>query len=73
MIMPPLVGVMGFTFILGRAGTVNIILQDYLGFQQPVNFMYGIHGVLLVETLAPVSADDVEHRGRDVKDIALAR
>ena len=51
MIMPPLVGVMGFTFILGRAGTVNVILQDYLGFQQPVNFMYGIHGVLLVETL----------------------
>jgi iron(III) transport system permease protein len=51
MIMPPLVGVMGFVFILGRAGTVNIILQDYFGFQQPVNFMYGLHGVLLVETL----------------------
>ena len=51
MIMPPLVGVMGFTFILGRAGTVNTILQDYLGFEQPINFMYGIHGVLLVETL----------------------
>jgi iron(III) transport system permease protein len=51
MIMPPLVGVMGFTFILGRAGTVNVILQDYLGLGQPINFMYGIHGVLLVETL----------------------
>jgi len=51
MIMPPLVGVMGFVFILGRAGTINVILQDYCGFQQPVNFMYGIHGVLLVETL----------------------
>lgn len=51
MIMPPLVGVMGFTFILGRAGTVNILLQDYLGFEQPINFMYGVHGVLLVETL----------------------
>lgn len=51
MIMPPLVGVMGFTFILGRAGTVNVILQDYLGFESPINFMYGIHGVLLVETL----------------------
>src|SRR5512139_4048464 len=36
MIMPPLVGVMGFVFILGRAGTVNILLQDYLGFQKPV-------------------------------------
>jgi iron(III) transport system permease protein len=51
MIMPPLVGVMGFVFILGRAGTVNVLLLDYLGFQQPVNFMYGVHGVLLVETL----------------------
>ena len=51
MIMPPLVGVMGFVFILGRAGTVNILLMDYLGFTKPVNFMYGIQGVLLVETL----------------------
>ena len=37
MIMPPLVGVMGFVFILGRAGTVNIILQDYFGFTHPIN------------------------------------
>jgi iron(III) transport system permease protein len=51
MIMPPLVGVMGFVFIMGRAGTVNILLMDYLGFTKPINFMYGIHGVLLVETL----------------------
>jgi iron(III) transport system permease protein len=51
MIMPPLVGVMGFVFIMGRAGTVNVILMDYLGFSKPINFMYGIHGVLLVETL----------------------
>src|SRR4030042_1014483 len=50
-IMPPLVGGMGFVFILGRAGTVNVLLMDYLGFTKPVNFMYGIHGVLLVETL----------------------
>lgn len=51
MIMPPLVGVMGFVFIMGRAGTVNVILMDYFGFTKPVNFMYGIHGVLIVETL----------------------
>jgi iron(III) transport system permease protein len=51
MIMPPLVGVMGFVFIMGRAGTVNVILMDYFGFLKPINFMYGIHGVLLVETL----------------------
>ncbi|MEI9477971.1 MAG: iron ABC transporter permease [Deltaproteobacteria bacterium] len=51
MIMPPLVGVMGFVFIMGRAGTVNVILMDYLGLTKPINFMYGIQGVLLVETL----------------------
>ena len=51
MISPPLVGVLGFTFILGRAGTVNILLEDYLGLVTPINFVYGVHGVLLVETL----------------------
>jgi len=50
-ISPPLVGVLGFTFILGRAGTVNILLEDWLGLAKPINFVYGIHGVLLVETL----------------------
>jgi iron(III) transport system permease protein len=51
MILPPLVGVLGFVFILGRAGTVNVILMDWFGLEHPVNFMYGIHGVLLVETM----------------------
>ena len=51
MILPPLVGVLGFVFILGRAGTVNVILQDWFGMEKPINFMYGMQGVLLVETL----------------------
>ena len=50
-ISPPLVGVLGFTFIMGRAGTVNVLLEDWLGLAKPINFVYGIHGVLLVETL----------------------
>jgi iron(III) transport system permease protein len=50
-ISPPLVGVLGFTFILGRAGTVNVLLMDWLDLLRPVNFLYGIHGVVLVETL----------------------
>ncbi len=50
-ISPPLVGVLGFTFILGRAGTVNVLLQDWFDLLRPVNFVYGVHGVLLVETL----------------------
>ncbi|MCI0547985.1 MAG: iron ABC transporter permease [Candidatus Rokubacteria bacterium] len=50
-ISPPLVGVLGFTFILGRAGTVNVLLMDWFDLLRPVNFLYGIHGVVLVETL----------------------
>ena len=49
--LPPLVGVLGFVFILGRAGTVNVLLMDHLDLVTPLNFMYGLHGVLLVETL----------------------
>ena len=51
MILPPLVGVLGFVFILGRAGTVNILLQEWFGMEHAINFMYGMHGVLLVETV----------------------
>lgn len=51
LILPPLVGVLGFVFILGRAGTVNVVLMDWFGMQEPINFMYGMHGVLLVETV----------------------
>ena len=50
-IMPPLVGVMGLVFVLGRAGTVNVILMDYFGLQKPINFIYGWHGVLLAMTM----------------------
>jgi iron(III) transport system permease protein len=50
-ISPPLVGVLGFVFILGRGGTVNVLLMDHFDLLRPVNFMYGLHGVLLVETL----------------------
>jgi len=51
MILPPLVGVLGFVFILGRAGTVNVWLMDWFDMRHPINFMYGMQGVLLVETV----------------------
>src|SRR5262245_46450248 len=50
-ISPPLVGTLGFTFILGRAGSINVLLMDALDMLKPINFLYGIHGVVLVETL----------------------
>jgi iron(III) transport system permease protein len=51
LILPPIVGVLGFVFILGRAGTVNILLMEWFDLLQPINFMYGMQGVLLVETV----------------------
>ena len=51
MILPPLVGVLGFIFIFGRAGTVNVLLMDWFGLEHPVNFVYGLHGILFVETI----------------------
>jgi iron(III) transport system permease protein len=50
-ISPPLVGTLGFTFILGRAGSINVLLQDVFDLLRPINFLYGLHGVALVETL----------------------
>src|SRR5512147_2994668 len=47
-ISPPLVVVLGFTFILGRAGSVNVLLMDVFDMLNPINFLYGIHGVVLV-------------------------
>lgn len=64
-VMPPLVGVLGFIFILGRGGTVNELfyllaikletvwpaLSNWLFDNLPFNFVYGWHGLLMVETL----------------------
>lgn len=64
-VMPPLVGVLGFIFILGRGGTINELfylfaekieftwpaLANWLFEHLPFNFVYGWHGLLMVETL----------------------
>ena len=50
-ISPPLVGTLGFIFILGRAGSINVLLQDVFDLLRPINFLYGLHGVVLVEPL----------------------
>jgi len=35
----------------GPGRTVNVLLEDWFGLARPINFVYGVHGVLLVETL----------------------
>jgi len=63
-VMPPLVGILGFVFILGRGGTINELLfilaealegpmpgiSAWLFDNLPFNFIYGWHGLLLAET-----------------------
>ncbi|WP_460024528.1 ABC transporter permease [Infirmifilum sp. SLHALR2] len=49
--VPPFVGALAFIFLLGRFGTVNLLLLDAKLIERPINFIYGLHGVILVQTI----------------------
>jgi len=49
--IPPFVGALSIIFLLGRFGTVNLVLLDLGLIKRPVNFIYGLHGVILVQVL----------------------
>ena len=49
LIMPPFVGAVAMQLLFGRNGTVNLLLDDWLGFKIP--FMEGLNGVVFVEAL----------------------
>ena len=49
LIMPPFVGAVAMQLILGRSGSINLLLQDWVGYSIP--FMDGLWGVILVEGL----------------------
>jgi iron(III) transport system permease protein len=49
LIMPPFVGAVALQLIFGRSGTVNLLLQEYLGFTLPI--MEGLNGVVFVEAI----------------------
>ena len=49
LVIPPFVGAVAFQQILGRSGTVNLLLLEHFGFTVP--FMDGLTGVILVQTL----------------------
>jgi len=49
LVIPPFVGAVAFQQILGRRGTVNLLLLERFGFTVP--FMEGLPGVVLVQTL----------------------
>jgi iron(III) transport system permease protein len=49
LVIPPFVGAVAFQQILGRSGTVNLLLMRWFDFTIP--FMDGLTGVVLVQTL----------------------
>ncbi len=49
LIIPPFVGAVAMQLIFGRSGSVNLLLERYLGFTFPI--MEGLNGVIFVETL----------------------
>jgi iron(III) transport system permease protein len=49
LIMPPFVGAVAMQLLFGRSGSVNLLLNDALGFSIP--FMEGLNGVIFVESL----------------------
>lgn len=49
LIMPPFVGAVAMQLLFGRNGSVNLILDDWLGIKIP--FMEGLNGVIFVEAL----------------------
>ena len=49
LVIPPFVGAVALQLILGRSGTVNLLLMQWFEFSIP--FMEGLTGVVLVQTL----------------------
>ena len=50
-LLPPYVGAFAFIIFFGKFGTVNLLLQQWGIIDEPINFIYGLHGVVLVNTI----------------------
>ena len=49
LIMPPFVGTVAMKLIFGVNGSLNLLLNEYFGFT--LDFMQGLHGMVLVESI----------------------
>ena len=49
LIMPPFVGAVALQLIFGRSGSINLLLQQHLGFTLPI--MEGLNGLIFVEAI----------------------
>jgi iron(III) transport system permease protein len=50
-VLPAYAGVFAFIIFLGKFGTVNLLLMDMGIISKPINFIYGLHGLVFVQSL----------------------
>ncbi|MCF8051909.1 MAG: iron ABC transporter permease [Desulfobacterales bacterium] len=50
-VLPAYAGVFAFIIFFGRFGTVNLLLMDAGLIEAPINFIYGLHGLVFIQSL----------------------
>jgi iron(III) transport system permease protein len=50
-VLPAYAGVFAFIIFFGRFGTVNLLLVEMGLIKTPINFIYGLHGLVFVQSL----------------------
>jgi iron(III) transport system permease protein len=50
-VLPAYAGVFAFVIFFGKYGTLNLLLMDSGLIEKPINFIYGLHGLVFVQSL----------------------
>ena len=50
-VLPAFAGVFAFIIFFGKYGTLNLLLMDMGLIEKPINFIYGIHGLVFIQSL----------------------
>ena len=50
-VLPAFAGVFAFIIFFGKYGTVNLLLMDLGLIEKPINFIYGLHGLVFIQAL----------------------
>jgi len=50
-VLPAYAGVFAFIIFFGKYGTVNLLLMDAGLIETPINFIYGLHGLVFIQAL----------------------
>jgi iron(III) transport system permease protein len=50
-VLPAFAGVFAFIIFFGKYGTLNLLLMDAELIEKPINFIYGLHGLVFIQSL----------------------